>query len=163
MHSSFHTQTSFKYTYIPRVEALLDWDVWVKCLNSVLLNSKVTLLTMLKRYEKASLRKKNEGAGEMEERCQWSHIVGKTDFYKRLSTALRQNQNLVAPIYYLKYPTFNKKFRDMQRNKKGWPILEELYLKNYGWRFITLYRRWWSKSSPRRRNAKRQNVCLRRP
>ena len=74
---------------------------------------------MLKRYEKASLRKKNEGAGEMEGRCQWSHIVGKTDFYKSLSTALRQNQNLVAPIYYLKYPTFNKKFRDMQRNKKG--------------------------------------------
>ena len=36
-------------------------------------------------------------------------------------------------------------------------------LKNYGWRFMTLYRRWWSKPSPRRRNAKRQNGCLRRP
>ena len=36
-------------------------------------------------------------------------------------------------------------------------------LKNYGQRFITLYRRLWSKPSPRKRNAKRQNGCLRRP
>ena len=36
-------------------------------------------------------------------------------------------------------------------------------LKKYGWRFVTLYRRPWSKSSPRKRNAKRQNGCLRRP
>ena len=36
-------------------------------------------------------------------------------------------------------------------------------LKNYGQRFITLYRKRWSKPSPRKRNAKRQNYCLRRP
>ena len=36
-------------------------------------------------------------------------------------------------------------------------------LKNYGWRFMTLNRRHWSKPSPRKRNAKRQNGCLRRP
>ena len=36
-------------------------------------------------------------------------------------------------------------------------------LKNYGWRFITLYRRQESKPSPRKRNAKKQNGCLRRP
>ena len=35
--------------------------------------------------------------------------------------------------------------------------------KNYGWRFVTLYRRLWSKPSPRKRNAKKQNGCLRRP
>ena len=35
-------------------------------------------------------------------------------------------------------------------------------LKNYGWRFITLYSMWWLKPSPRKRNARRQNVCLRR-
>ena len=35
-------------------------------------------------------------------------------------------------------------------------------LKNYGWRFVTLYRWWWSKPSLRKRNAKRQNGCLRR-
>ena len=36
-------------------------------------------------------------------------------------------------------------------------------LKNYGRRFVTLYRRQESRSSPRIRNAKTQNGCLRRP
>ena len=36
-------------------------------------------------------------------------------------------------------------------------------LKNYGWRFVTLYRRGWTKLSSRRRHAKRQNGCLKRP
>ena len=43
---------------------------------------------------------------------------------------------------------------------KGLDLIE--YLKNYGWRFMTLYRRQGSRSSPRKRNAKRQNGCLRR-
>ena len=34
---------------------------------------------------------------------------------------------------------------------------------NYGMRFMTLYRRQGSRPSPRKRNAKRQNSCLRRP
>ena len=33
--------------------------------------------------------------------------------------------------------------------------------KNYGWRFMPLYRRQGSRPSPRKRNAKRQNGCLR--
>ena len=36
-------------------------------------------------------------------------------------------------------------------------------LKNYGQRFVTLYRRQRSRPSPRKRNAKRQNGCLRMP
>ena len=36
-------------------------------------------------------------------------------------------------------------------------------LKNYGWRFVTLYRRQGSRPSPRKRNAKKQNGYLRRP
>ena len=35
-------------------------------------------------------------------------------------------------------------------------------LMNYGWRFMTLYRRQGSGPSPRKRNAKKQNGCLRR-
>ena len=35
-------------------------------------------------------------------------------------------------------------------------------LKNYGWRFMTLYRRQGSRPSPRKRNAKRKNGYLRR-
>ena len=34
---------------------------------------------------------------------------------------------------------------------------------NYGMRFMTLYRRQGSRPSPRKRNAKKQNGCLRRP
>ena len=36
-------------------------------------------------------------------------------------------------------------------------------LKNYGWRFMTLYRKQGSRASPRKRNAKKQNGFLRRP
>ena len=34
---------------------------------------------------------------------------------------------------------------------------------NYEQKFVTLYRRQGSRPSPRKRNAKRQNGCLRRP
>ena len=44
---------------------------------------------------------------------------------------------------------------------KGLDLIE--CLKNCGWRFLTLYRRQWSRISPRKRNTKRQNGCLRRP
>ena len=36
-------------------------------------------------------------------------------------------------------------------------------LMNYGMRFVTLYRTQESRPSPRKRNAKKQNGCLRRP
>ena len=44
---------------------------------------------------------------------------------------------------------------------KGLDLIE--CLKNYGWRFVTLYRRQCLRPPPRKRNAKRQNGCLRRP
>ena len=43
---------------------------------------------------------------------------------------------------------------------KGLDLIE--YLKNYGWRFVTLYRRQGSRPSLWKRNAKKQNGCLRR-
>ena len=36
-------------------------------------------------------------------------------------------------------------------------------LMNYGWRFVTLYSRQGARPSPRKRNAKKQNGCLRMP
>ena len=48
------------------------------------------------------------------------------------------------------------------RNRfKGLDLIECLI--NYGWRLITLYRRQGSRPSPWKRNAKKQNGCLRRP
>ena len=44
---------------------------------------------------------------------------------------------------------------------KGLDLIE--CLKNYGQRFMTLYRRQGSRPSPRKRKAKRQNGCLTRP
>ena len=47
------------------------------------------------------------------------------------------------------------------RNRfKGLDLIE--YLMNYGWRFMTLYRRQESRPSPRKRNVKKQNGSLRR-
>ena len=43
---------------------------------------------------------------------------------------------------------------------KGLDLIE--CLKKYGQRFMTLYRRQGSRPSPRKRNAKKQNGCLRR-
>ena len=46
------------------------------------------------------------------------------------------------------------------RNRiKGLHLIE--CLMNCGWRFMTLYRRQGSRPAPRKRNAKRQNDCLR--
>jgi len=50
---------------------------------------------------------------------------------------------------------------DMTNRFKRLDLIE--CLKNYGWRFVTVYRRQGSRSFPRKRNAKRQNGCLRRP
>ena len=48
------------------------------------------------------------------------------------------------------------------RNRfKGLDLIESLM--NYGMRFVALYRRQGSRPSPWKRNAKKQNGCLRRP
>ena len=44
---------------------------------------------------------------------------------------------------------------------KGLDLIE--YLKNYGQKFVTMYKRHKLRPSPRKRNAKRQNGCLRSP
>jgi len=58
--------------------------------------------------------------------------------------------NLILCIYY-----HNEKLKEIRSGRQC--------LKNYGRRFITLYRRWRLKPSPRKRNARRQSGCLRRP
>ena len=49
------------------------------------------------------------------------------------------------------------------RNRfKGLDLIDEC-LMNYGMKFVTLYRRQGSRPSPWKKNAKKQNDCLRRP
>ena len=50
---------------------------------------------------------------------------------------------------------------EVRNSFKGLDLIE--CLKNYGWRFVTLYRRQGLRPSPWKRNAKKQNACLRRP
>ena len=51
---------------------------------------------------------------------------------------------------------------EVKNRFKGLDLKTEC-LKNYGQRFLTLYRRQGSRSPPRKRSAKRQNGCLWRP
>ena len=50
---------------------------------------------------------------------------------------------------------------EVRNGFKGLDLIE--CLKNYGQRFVTLYRRQGSRPSPWKTNAKKQNGCLRRP
>ena len=52
-------------------------------------------------------------------------------------------------------------YTEVTNRFKGLDLTE--CLKNYRWRFVTLYRRQGSRPSPRKRNEKRQNGCLRSP
>ena len=47
---------------------------------------------------------------------------------------------------------------EVSNRLKGLDLIE--CLMNYGWKFMTLYRRQRSRPSPRIRNAKRRNGCL---
>ena len=49
---------------------------------------------------------------------------------------------------------------EVTKGFKGVDLIE--CLMNYGWRFVTLYRRQGSRPSPKKRNAKRQNSCLKK-
>ena len=49
---------------------------------------------------------------------------------------------------------------EVRNRLKGLDLIECLI--NYEWRFVILYRRQESRPSPRKRNAKKQNSCLRR-
>ena len=51
---------------------------------------------------------------------------------------------------------------EMRNRFKGLDLIDRVP-EEYGWRFIILYRRQGSRPFPRKRNAKRQNGCLRRP
>ena len=51
-------------------------------------------------------------------------------------------------------------YTEVTNRFKGLDLTE--CLKNYRWRFVTLYRRQGSRPCPRKRNARRQRDCLRR-
>ena len=50
---------------------------------------------------------------------------------------------------------------EVTKRFKGLDLIDRVP-ENYGQRFVTLYRRQGSRPSPRKRNVKKQNGCLRR-
>ena len=50
---------------------------------------------------------------------------------------------------------------EVRNRLKGVGLIE--FLMDYGWRFVTLYRRQEPRPSPRKINAKKENGCLKRP
>ena len=95
---------------------------------------------------------------------------------KRLGTEYDSDHELLIAKFRLKLKKVGKTTRpfrydlsqipydytvEMRNRFKGPDLIE--CLMNYGWRFVTLYRRQGSRPSLRKRNAKKQNGCLGRP
>ena len=67
----------------------------------------------------------------------------------------------IQPCNYHQCQNIEPVYHQVRNRFKGLDLIE--CLMNYGWRLMTLYRRQGSRPSPRKRNAKKQNGCLRRP
>ena len=74
---------------------------------------------------------------------------------------LKKVEKTTRPFRYDLNQIPNNYTVEMRNRFKGLDLIECLI--NYEWRFVILYRRKESRPSPRKRNAKRQNGCLRRP
>ena len=74
---------------------------------------------------------------------------------------LKKVGKTITPFSNDLYQILDEYTVEVQNKFKGLDKIE--CLMNYGWRFLTLYRRQGSRQSSRKRNAKRQNGCLRKP
>ena len=80
--------------------------------------------------------------------------------YCKIQTYLKKLGKTTRPFRYgLNHIPYDYTV-EVRNRFKGLDLIE--CLKKYGQRFVTLYRRQLSRSSPRKRTAKRQNGCLRR-
>ena len=74
---------------------------------------------------------------------------------------LKKVGKTTRPFRYDLYQISYDYIVEMRNRFKGLDLIECLI--NYVQRFVTLYGRWGSRPSSRKRNAKKQNGCLRRP
>ena len=80
--------------------------------------------------------------------------------YCKIQLKLKKVGKTIRPFRYdLNQIPYDYTVEVMNRFK-GLYLIE--YLKYYRWRFITLYRRWWPKPFPRKRNGRRQSGCLKK-
>ena len=79
--------------------------------------------------------------------CGWDHELLIVKFrlkLKKLGKTIRPFSYDLNQIPYDYTVEMRNRFKELDLIK---------YLKNYGRRFVTLYRRWWQRASPRKRNA----------
>ena len=80
---------------------------------------------------------------------------------RQVFLSITNSRSSLRLTYNLNQITYNYTVAVTNRFKGLDPI--DRVLENYGRRFITLYRRRWSKPPPKQRNEKRQDGYLRRP
>ena len=86
----------------------------------------------------------------------WSWIP-----YCQIQTEITENRKTTRQFRYDVNQISNNYTVEVTSRFKGLDLIE--CLKNYGSGLVSLYRRQWSRPPPRKRNAKRQDGCLRRP
>ena len=82
-------------------------------------------------------------------------------FIARFRLKLKKAGKTTRPFRYDLNQSPNDYTVEVTNRFKGVDLTE--CLMNYGQRFMTLYRKQGARPSPRKRNAKKQNGCLRRP
>ena len=82
-------------------------------------------------------------------------------FIAKFRLKLKKVEKTTRPFRYDLNQIPNDYTVEMRNRFKGLDLVE--CLMNYGWRFVTVYRRQGARPPQRKRNAKKQNGCLRRP
>ena len=89
--------------------------------------------------------------------CDSDHELLIAKFRLKLKKVVKTNRTFRYDLNQISYDYT----MEVTNRFKGLDLRE--CLKNYGWRFMTLYRRQGARTSPRKRNSKKQNGSLRRP
>ena len=105
-----------------------------------------------------SLQPKMEKLYTVSENKTWSWLWLRSNFRLKMKKVGKTTRSFKYDLNQIPY---NDTMKVMNR-LKGLDLTDR-GLKNHGRRFVTLHRKQWSKPSPRKRNAKRQNGCLWRP
>ena len=94
----------------------------------------------------------------------WEHTVAQimNSLFAKFRLKLKKVEKTTRPFRYDLNQIPYDYTVEVRNRFKEIDLIQTECLMNYGRRFVILYRRQGSRPSPRKRNAKRQNACLRR-
>ena len=118
-----------------------------------MVNTKIRLIIFFAAKDGEALYSQQKQALELTVAQIMNSLMPNSDLYWRKRKTTR-------PFRYDLYQILYDYTVEVTSRLKGLDMIE--CLKNYGRRFITLYRRQWPRLSTRKRNAKRESGCLRR-